>query len=57
MITFSRHLDNLLARVRAVNELHRVFAFGPPVKIADLIRVKRKQVAACRKMRDEAEKK
>ncbi len=57
MITFSRHLDNLLARVRAVNELHRVFAFGPPVKIADLIRVKRKQVAARRKMRDEAEKK
>ncbi len=57
MITFSRHLDNLLARARAENELRRVFAPGPPVKLADLMRVKRKQVAVCRKMRDEAEKK
>ena len=57
MITFSRHLDNLLARVRADNELRRVFAPGPPVKLADLMRVKSKQVAARRKMRDEAEKK
>ena len=57
MITFSRHLDNLLARVRADNELRRVFAPGPPVKLADLMRVKSKQVAVRRKMRDEAEKK
>lgn len=58
MITFSNHLDNLLAKIRAENVLRRmVVTPGPPVRLADLMGVKRKQVAARRKLRDEAERK
>lgn len=42
MITFSNHLDNLLAKIRAENVLRRmIVAPGPPVRLADLMMVKR----------------